>query len=162
MAHFLKSKRKRIIYLLLWAVWQCASAQSGVVATGANATGSGGSVSFSVGEIDYQNYVTVHGALYGGVQHPFEMTTGISATPLLAGDVMLCPNPAGEYTLLRLSDKVSATNYRLLNLCGQTIRREPVTGLLTVILLGEMPSGCYMLELYESAKVVKSLLFMKK
>ncbi len=162
MVHFLKSKRKRIIYLLLLSVLQFTFAQSGVVATGTNATGTGGSVSFSVGGIDYQNYVTVSGSLYGGVQHPFELTTGISASPLMARDVMLYPNPAGEYTVLRLSDKVSVTNYRLFNLCGQTIRNQSVTGLTTVISLFTIPSGSYVLELRESGKVVKSILFMKK
>ena len=54
-------------------------AQESVNATGGNASGSGGSASYSVGQVVYTNNTGTSGSVAQGVQQPFEISvvTGI-------------------------------------------------------------------------------------
>jgi len=53
-------------------------AQSGVVATGGSATGTGGSASFSIGQVFYLTPSSTTHNLIQGLQQPFEITvTGL-------------------------------------------------------------------------------------
>jgi hypothetical protein len=73
---------KFIRYLLLAIVTLCFStsslfAQQGFVGFGGEAAGSGGSLSFSGGRIDFEYYVSAQGSLSLGLQHSWNEITGI-------------------------------------------------------------------------------------
>lgn len=54
-------------------------AQEKIIATGGDASGSGGSVSYSVGQVTYQTHIGTNGSVSEGVQQPYEISiiTGI-------------------------------------------------------------------------------------
>ena len=49
-------------------------AQEAIFTTGGEASGNGGSASFSVGQVAYQTYSGTSGSLVEGVQQPYEIT----------------------------------------------------------------------------------------
>ena len=50
------------------------SAQSGTITSGGDAAGSGGSVSFSIGQLDYTSISSAEGTVSQGLQHPYEIS----------------------------------------------------------------------------------------
>ena len=59
--------------LLLGLVLTGLQAQTSVNATGTNASGSGGTVSYSVGQVVYTNNTGTNGSVAQGVQQAFEI-----------------------------------------------------------------------------------------
>ena len=51
-----------------------ATAQEGINVTGANASGSGGSASYTVGQMVYQTNTGTNGSVAEGVQQPYEIS----------------------------------------------------------------------------------------
>jgi len=79
------------------------SAQQGNVAAGGNATGTGGSMSYSIGQTDYLMYSSAQGSLNFGLQQPWliiepPLTLEISEMVISAGEV-LCFNAVETITV---------------------------------------------------------------
>lgn len=68
-------------------------AQNSVNSSGGDLTGTGGSASFSIGEVVYSNYSSASGSVIEGVQFPFEIVT--LGNSVFGKDVQLLvfPNP---------------------------------------------------------------------
>src|SRR4051812_27503092 len=80
-------------------------AQRGTVVSGGDATGTGGSVSYTVGQLDYINSTNGSATITEGIQQPYEIviitgaqTTGIS----LSSSVY--PNPTTDLITLAMQD----------------------------------------------------------
>ncbi len=73
-------------------------AQTSVNATGTNASGSGGTVSYSVGQVVYTTNTGASGSVAQGVQQPFEISivTGIEEAKGINLSVSAYPNPTTE------------------------------------------------------------------
>jgi len=76
-------KLKLILMLLLTACFTGVSAQEAVLATGADAAGSGGKVSYSVGQIAYTSQTGSNGSVTQGVQQPYEIFATVGVCPKL-------------------------------------------------------------------------------
>ncbi len=68
-------------YFLLFAV--TALAQRGIVAAGGNATGAGGSMSYSIGQIDYLSYSSAQGSISLGLQQTWFIVPEIFEIPAM-------------------------------------------------------------------------------
>ena len=79
------------------------NAQSNVITSGANGNGAAGSVSFTIGQLDYINANSTAGDINQGVQQPFEIykVTGLDDMQSAGLDIQISPNPSfGAMTLL--------------------------------------------------------------
>ncbi len=65
-------KSKRLLFVLSLILPAILLAQNGAVASGGEATGTGGNVSFSVGQTDYINLTSTNHSSNQGIQQPFE------------------------------------------------------------------------------------------
>ena len=65
---------KMILMIFLGSAWMVLHAQTGIPAAGGNASGTGGSVSFSVGQVFYLMNTGTTGSVLEGVQQPFEIS----------------------------------------------------------------------------------------
>src|SRR5665648_225468 len=76
-------------------------AQQSVLTSGGNATGSSGSVSYSVGQLAWNMFLGTNGSVLQGVQQPYEISiiNGIEENNI-ALNYVVYPNPtAGAVTL---------------------------------------------------------------
>ncbi len=64
-------------------------AQQTIPASGGDATGSGGSVSYSVGQVFYHTHSAAAGSVAEGVQQPFEIFIITSADDLITNKIHL-------------------------------------------------------------------------
>ena len=81
-------------------------AQESVNATGSNASGSGGSASYSVGQVVYTTNTGTNGSMAQGVQQPYEIlvATGLEEAKSINLTVSAYPNPTTDYLTLEVKD----------------------------------------------------------
>ena len=108
----MKTKYTQNIFLLIsFLYFLTGNAQQSVNASGGNGTGSGGSISYSVGQIDYVAITSAGGTVCQGVQQPFEIVVlGTSTFTNINLEMKAYPNP----TIANLNLKI--TNYAIENL----------------------------------------------
>jgi len=136
-------------------------AQESPVSTGGNASGSGGSVSYSVGQVMYLTKVGVNGSVSDGVQQPFEISTivGINETSINL-TLSVYPNPTTQFLHLTLAE-FSGVSYQLFSLDGQQIELSEVNQYDTIIKMGNLPSAAYVLHVMKNNQLVKTYKIIK-
>ena len=68
-----------ITFILTFSTSSLLFGQQAVVTAGAEATGTGGTVSYSVGQVVYQTHAGTNGSVAEGVQQPYEISVLSSA-----------------------------------------------------------------------------------
>ena len=106
-------------------------AQEAIHATGGNASDSGGSVSYSVGQIMYQTHTGTSGSVAQGVQQPYEISivTAIKEAIEINLEVSVYPNPTTNYLTLEVKNfELSTLNFQLYDMQGKLLQNEKITG----------------------------------
>ena len=161
----MRSKQRLRAFHLLTTLLSCAvgvQAQQAVLPMGGEATGSGGTMSHSVGLVAYTTNSYTAGTLTQGVQQPYE----VIATALVEGpDGQLMatafPNPASSLINIHLQSMVDNGNYRLLDGLGQLILQGRIGGTDDTIDMALLPGASYTLLLFSSATPIGSFTVIK-
>jgi hypothetical protein len=139
-------------------------AQSAVLATGANATGSNGSVSYSVGQVAY----LVKGSnrqVSEGVQQVFEITT--LATNEISNSteegILLYPNPFKDYLYLDFTtNNFKGSEYQLFDSQGKLIKTDKISQSKSEFNFSYLPSAMYIIRINQEGKNIKTFKIIKK
>ena len=137
---------KRAIVTALAAVLSCSTisfAQQTVSSAGSNATGSGGTSSFTIGQVDYTSVAGPQGSVYQGVQQPYEIfTVGIDENQRINLELSVFPNPVSSHVTLRVEGaETDNLSYQLYDLYGRLLFEEKINQKETLIpMLGLRPS----------------------
>lgn len=138
-------------------------AQQATLASGGMASGTGGSVSYSIGQLVYTTHKGANGSVAQGVQQPYEIAvvSGI-IEPLLNFSVSVFPNPTSGMITIQLGDNSNRRlNYHLWTLEGKLVEKKPLEKNQTQISLDAYPSGIYLLTITHQNKKVKSFKIVK-
>ena len=154
----------RRLYILIFILMgvTAAFAQSAVVPVGGDAQGSGGSVSYTAGQIAVQTAANSNGSVSvaEGVQQPYEIqAVGVDDYPQIALNAVVYPNPTENLVQLRLNGfEIPADGLRaiLYDGNGKRLQTIPVTDDLTPFQLGHYATGTYYLELRDGNRVLKT------
>lgn len=124
-----------------------AFAQRAVVPAGGEAGGTGGSLSWTVGQIDVVALNSDGGAMQQGVQQPVEwLVTDVADPTADLSGISVVPNPAQHGATLHMGDGAEAYNtYVLLDASGRRATSGASTNGGTFIPLDGMASGTYFL-----------------
>jgi hypothetical protein len=139
------------------------NAQSGTVASGNEATGSGGSVSATIGQIDFNYQSGSNGNLNQGLQQPYELdvTLGISNTSVTL-EASVYPNPAQSNLTLTISNfNAQSYSYSLYDAAGKLISQHAVQSSSTQIDLKELANGIYLLSVLSGNVLEKQFRIVK-
>ena len=148
-----------VIGLLFLSLTQ---AQESVNSLGKVAVGSGGTVSYSVGQIVYTTNVGNNGSSAQGVQHAYEILTLGKMEPLYNFSISLFPNPTNDNLILNLDTyKNEKLNYLIYDLQGKQIKTGNIESLQTVINLSHLNSGVYYMDIETENKKVQSYKIIK-
>jgi hypothetical protein len=139
--------------------------QSSIPATGGNATGSGGTVSYTVGQVTYQTFSGTDGSVAQGVQQPYEISvvTAIENTEGIMLEYKVYPNPA--HGLIKLTIKpFDDGNFKfwLYDLNGILLQDKKVIREETEISLENLNPAVYFLKVLKDNKEVKVFKIVKK
>jgi hypothetical protein len=136
-------------------------AQETIPATGGNASGSGGTVSYSVGQVVYTTNTGTNGSVAQGVQQPFEISTtlGINETSINL-EMNVYPNPTTNYLILNVVES-KGLSYQLFDLQGKLIENKKVTANNTTITMEDLPNATYFLKVTKNSQAVKTFKIIK-
>jgi hypothetical protein len=162
----MKQKRKILCVLLLCGFWTIAiHAQETIPTTGGNVTGSGGSVSYTVGQILYSTLSGTNGTVTQGVQQPYEIlvVTAIENVSAINLECIVYPNPTrGVVKLVFGSFDNEEIRFRLYDINGVLLQDKKVESRETEISMENLSSSIYFLKVINNSKEVKIFKIIKR
>ena len=147
---------------LLWA--GLAQAQKSANASGGDATGTGGTVAYSVGQVVYTTNTSSTGSVAQGVQQSYVISTvGINETALNIS-LTAFPNPTADNLTLQISDyNNEKLSYQLFDMQGKQLSNEQITAQQTQINMNSLPTATYFINVVnqenkknQSFKIIKN------
>jgi hypothetical protein len=143
---------------------QCVCAQQTVPSAGGEATGSGGSASYSVGQMLFSSYLGSNGSVTEGVQQPYEISiiSGIDQDFGITLQINVFPNPASHYLTLKvLNYEKENISYKLIDSNGVLLQCEKLTGNETQLNMNGLVPAIYFLIISENSKEIRTFRIIK-
>ena len=146
---------------------QAQQIHASVNASGGNATGSGGSVSYSVGQVFYTTASGTNASVSEGVQQPYEISvfTGLKDNTAIDLLYTVYPNPTSGKLTLKLDattlPDVKSMIYQLYDVNGKLIRSDQLKEKETSIEMSDLNTSSYYLRIIKSKKVIKTFKIIK-
>lgn len=139
-------------------------AQETITASGGNASGADGAVSYTVGQMVYTTYSATSGCVAQGVQQPYEISvvTEIEEAKGINLMVSAYPNPTNDNLTLSI-DKydISDLSYQLYNIQGKLLHSEKIISNQTSIVMSTFAPATYFLKVTNGGEEVKTLEIIK-
>ncbi|MCJ7450079.1 MAG: T9SS type A sorting domain-containing protein [Bacteroidales bacterium] len=133
-------------------------------ASGGDASGTGGSVSYSVGQVVYTINTGTNGTVYQGVQQPYEISivTAIRNTEEIILECLVFPNPtSGLLKLIINPFDHENLRYRLYDLTGMLLQDKKIDSEETEILMNSLSPSTYFLKVLSVNKEIKTFKIIK-
>jgi spore coat protein U-like protein len=159
-----KNKSRPILLLVTGLLWAgLAQAQESANASGGDATGSGGTVACSIGQVVYTTNTGSSGSVAQGIQHAYEIfSVGIKETTLNIS-LTAFPNPTTEKLTLQISDfNNEKLEYQLYDMQGKMLNSGQVTAQQTLINTSSLSPAIYFINVVnQKNKQVQSFKIIK-
>jgi hypothetical protein len=160
------TQKTKILYFLFLCGFNSAftSGQEAKLSTGGNASGSGGSASYSVGQVVYTTNQGTTGSVVQGVQQPYEISvvTGIEEANGINLLVSVYPNPATENVKLKVENyKIEKLSFHLYDANGNLLQNKKVESNETSINFSKLTPASYFLKVIEENKEIKTFKIIK-
>ena len=139
-------------------------AQKGTVSAGGDASGSGGSVSFSIGQVDYLATESAGGKINQGLQVPYEIfvETGLEVQGISI-EAEVFPNPTSQDIFLQIEDwQGGELTYELFELQGKLLISKLINEKKTRIPLENYSASAYLLLVRQDLNSIKTFRIIKK
>jgi len=161
----MRHKRLKLSAVLLFGLGlTILQAQETIPATGANASGSGGTVGYTVGQVFYTTNTGTTGSVAQGVQQPFEISvlTGIEDAKGINLNCSAYPNPTIDYLVLKVDNYDKGNlSYQLFDMNGKLLENKKVTDNETSIVMSNLVPATYFVKVTEGNKEVKAFKIIK-
>jgi hypothetical protein len=152
---------KKLLFLLMFPI--IGFSQEAIPASGGDASGVGGTLSYTVGQLVYTNNSGNNGSVAQGVQQPYEISTtvGIEITNISL-DFIAFPNPTSGNIVLSIRDfNNEKLNYQLYDMNGKLLKSNKVNAINTTIDMSELPASNYFLNINNDSSIIKSFKIIK-
>ena len=138
------------------------NAQQNTVASGGLATGTGGNISFSIGQIDYLYSTTASFSVSQGLQQVYNLNITAVRNNFVEDDryINIYPNPTREGVYLDFEKFYEAT-YTIYDYTGNIVASNTIESSKTFIPLQTLPAATYIILITQSNKPQKSYLISK-
>lgn len=140
-------------------------AQESTTASGGEASGDGGTVSYSVGQVVYGTHSGTTGSVSEGIQQPYEISViiGLEETGINL-NISAFPNPTTDYLILKIADDAhqeSRFTITLYDLNGRVIEQQVVVSNETAIDMASLNAATYILKVNNENQEVKTFKIIK-
>jgi len=161
----MKQKMMKLSALLLLGLGLTGlQAQEVILPSGGNAKGSGGSVSYSVGQIVCSTQTGTNGSIVEGVQQPYEISvvSGVEEEEIS----LICkayPNPTSDFLTLKVdTERSRSVSYQIFDISGKLIEARIVTDGETTISMVNLKPAIYLLRVTDNQREVKTFKIVKR
>ncbi len=158
-------KQIKLSVLLLLGFGLTGLTQESINTAGGNASGSGGSASYSTGQVAWQIHTGTNGSVAEGVQQPYEISvvTAIEETEEIHLSISAYPNPTNDYLTLEVKDaELVNLSFQLYDIQGNILQKERIEGNLTRIAMGQLVPATYFVKVTRDARELKVFKIVKK
>jgi hypothetical protein len=160
-----KNKSRHAVLFALGVLWLgLLQAQESANSSGGNATGVGGTVDYSLGQVVYTTNTSALGTVSQGVQQAYEIfSLGIKEVELNIS-LSVFPNPSGDNLNLQLSDCTNEKlSYQLYDMGGKLLSNGQVIAPLTQINTSSLSPTTYFIKVInQENRQVQSFKIIKK
>jgi len=159
----IKTKKLTFLFCFFFNLITTVKAQNGTDASGGDAAGSGGSASYSIGQIDYIIEQGAGGTIMQGLQQPFEIyvITGIENTAI-ALSATVYPNPTVDLVTLSINGTSTENmTFIICDLQGKLIRKEKINAEQTSISMAALAKATYLIKVLDNNKEAKTFKIIK-
>lgn len=161
----MKNKKVKLCAVLLLSIGlSTVKAQDAIPAIGGNASGNGGSVSYTVGQVADNTNSGTTGSEFQGVQQPYETTvvTGLEEANGIRLVLSVYPNPASDHIKLKAENyKSENLSYQFLDITGKVLESKKLDKSETIIDMYNFASATYFLKVIRDKKEVKTFKIIK-
>ena len=159
-------KKKTILigFFLIAFGLKCIQAQEAVSTSGGDATGTGGSVSYSVGQIVYTTNTGTTGSVAQGVQQPYEISVvnSIEEAKNITLSCSAYPNPTTDFVKLNVENyKLENLSYQVYDINGKLLENKKIEGNETKIVMSNLVQATYFIKVIQSDKEIKIFKIIK-
>lgn len=151
------------LFLLFFLGTTHAYSQEGVVSSGGDATGSGGTVAYSIGQVVYTVANGSGGSCGQGVQQPIiQNSTEIEELSNVL-NCSLFPNPSDDFVTLDVRGEVEGEIiYMIFSVNGKLLRSEVISDKKITINIEDFTPSIYLVKVFQNNIPFKSIKFIKK
>lgn len=139
------------------------NAQESPIASGGDASGSGGSLSYSVGQLVYTSHAALNGSISQGVQQAYEISisAGIEITEInLAFSTY--PNPTTNFLTLKIDNfNNEKLSFQLYDIQGKLLENDKIYNESTIISFENLASSTYYLKVTSNSESLKTFKIIK-
>jgi hypothetical protein len=138
-------------------------AQESPTASGGDATGTEGSLSYTVGQVVYTTNTGSNGSVAQGIQQAFEISTtaGIEKIEINI-ELVAYPNPTTNMLNLSIANyNNEKLTYLLYDMQGKLLDTKQVVNNSTTIGMQELPKSTYLLSLLDNNSLIKTFRIVK-
>jgi hypothetical protein len=156
--------KKSIFLASVLLATQVVYSQEAIPVSGGEAAGSGGSGSYTVGQVFYTTHTTTAGSVSQGVQHPFEFQT-LSNPELITVNLtaVTYPNPTKDFIILKITDSaLHNLRYTLFDVNGKAIASGSITESSTQVQMKYLAIGAYILKVSQQHQSLKTFKILKQ
>ena len=125
--------------------------------------GSGGTSSYSVGQVVYTTNTGANGSVAQGVQQVYDISTssGNKITDIIL-EMSVYPNPTKDNLTLKFdNNKYSGLSYQLFDINGKIINQNKLIENNTTIKMRDLPNSIYFLKVIKNNTPIKSFKIIK-
>lgn len=139
-----------------------AVAQNAVVPVGGTASGNGGTVTYTVGQIAVQTNSDGTVSISEGVQQPYEISVvGVDEYPSITLNAVLFPNPTQGNVQLTIDNLQFEGEVKIFDSNGKFLFSKKIEGENTALDLSRYAPATYYVNVYSGKKMLKSFKVVK-
>ncbi|KAA3622056.1 MAG: T9SS C-terminal target domain-containing protein [Flavobacterium sp.] len=158
-----KNKLKHLIICVIWLSGITVFGQQNTVTTGGDASSTDGSVSYSIGQLDYVEASGTGGSASQGVQQPIEVIIlGSDDYEEISLIAAVYPNPTVNRVTLTVQNMDKAgMEFQLHDLSGRLLQKEVINHSNTFVSMEHLSSSTYFLAVLKHGSVLKTFKIIK-
>ena len=138
------------------------TAQNAVVPTGGTASGNGGTVTYTVGQIAVQTNSDGNTSISEGVQQPYEISVvGVDDYPGISLSMSVYPNPTLDRLKLEISNGDFDGEVKVFDMNGKYLLSKKIEGQTTEMDFSPYAPGTYFVSVLNGTQVMKSFKVVK-
>ena len=139
------------------------NAQEAVTASGGNASGSGGSINYTVGQVVYTSNKSSSGSISQGVQQPYEISIVSEIEDLQGITLTAFPNPTTNNLTLKIDNKEEKQFVAsLFDINGKLLLKQVVSNIETTVPMEQFSVSTYFLKVFDGKKEIKTFKIIKQ
>jgi len=157
-------KLKGLLYLLMGICTTSLYGQEALPTTGGEASGGGGTVSYTVGQVLYNTNNGTSFSEAQGVQQPYEISIvlGLEEPKGISLSCQVYPNPLTSYLVLEVENyDLEDLQYHLYDVGGKLLQNDRVQSITTTINMSDYVPASYLLQVISKSKTIQTFKIIK-